>query len=454
MSRLLHTTFKNRLLLFALFIIPFISSAQCIDPSDTGDCDGDLVLNLEDLDDDNDGILDTDEGLVYGPFELVFLQFPNHVDDATTAALIFDGNKTYTGNQDLRFHSFDITPGDLNASILDNALVYGAADGVSNISISAGTPFRMYMENDDCLNQNASIIAADIVTGAGLLGLDSNSLFDIPFVDVLPPGGDGIHDNYDGVNTLFLDRTGDGLTGDDFSRDGDDSINTEGVDFSPMGVIVQFYQGVPGSGGLALETFFAPIQLLDDGSNPGYVSSTPGASDGVITYDATTNVANFSHIVIASIEDGTGKDIRLIEMEANLIVNVPGPGGSPPTLIVQGSLDTDGDGMEDHVDRDKDNDGCPDAIEAIENVIASQLNPDGSINTTALGGVDSDGVPNLVNTGGAADGGNNTQGQDNTPEVYLPIGYENDTSLLGVVIVTDGGTLTVSSNAVATQTDV
>jgi hypothetical protein len=94
MSRLLHTTFKNRLLLFALFIIPFISSAQCIDPSDTGDCDGDLVLNLEDLDDDNDGILDTDEGLVYGPFELVFLQFPNHVDDATTAALIFDGNKT------------------------------------------------------------------------------------------------------------------------------------------------------------------------------------------------------------------------------------------------------------------------------------------------------------------------------------------------------------------------
>ena len=60
---------------------------------------------------------------------------------------------------------------------------YGAADGVSNISISAGTPFRMYMENDDCLNQNASIIAADIVTGAGLLGLDSNSLFDIPFVE-------------------------------------------------------------------------------------------------------------------------------------------------------------------------------------------------------------------------------------------------------------------------------
>jgi len=36
--------------------------AQCADPSPTGDCDGDGVLNQADLDDDNDGILDTDEG--------------------------------------------------------------------------------------------------------------------------------------------------------------------------------------------------------------------------------------------------------------------------------------------------------------------------------------------------------------------------------------------------------
>ncbi|WP_143751911.1 Ig-like domain-containing protein, partial [Maribacter sp. 4U21] len=34
--------------------------AQCSGP--TGDCDGDLIVNQDDLDDDNDGILDTDEG--------------------------------------------------------------------------------------------------------------------------------------------------------------------------------------------------------------------------------------------------------------------------------------------------------------------------------------------------------------------------------------------------------
>ncbi|NAS30970.1 LruC domain-containing protein [Flavobacteriaceae bacterium R38] len=36
--------------------------AQCADPSANGDCDGDGIINQVDLDDDNDGILDTDEG--------------------------------------------------------------------------------------------------------------------------------------------------------------------------------------------------------------------------------------------------------------------------------------------------------------------------------------------------------------------------------------------------------
>lgn len=81
------------------------------------------------------------------------------------------------------------------------------------------------------------------------------------------------------------------------------------------------------------------------------------------------------------------------------------------SVTVFSCKDTDGDGIADMLDLDSDNDGCPDAVEGDENVNASQLNPNGSINVTANGGVDANGVPNLVNSGGAADiGGDQGQG--------------------------------------------
>ena len=49
-----------------LFLLLFLGTnislyAQCADTSPTGDCDGDGIANGVDLDDDNDGLLDTDE---------------------------------------------------------------------------------------------------------------------------------------------------------------------------------------------------------------------------------------------------------------------------------------------------------------------------------------------------------------------------------------------------------
>ncbi|WP_390450870.1 DUF6923 family protein [Chryseobacterium sp. Alg-005] len=70
------------------------------------------------------------------------------------------------------------------------------------------------------------------------------------------------------------------------------------------------------------------------------------------------------------------------------------------------TCDFDGDGTQNHLDLDSDGDGCYDALEGDENVLASQLNPNGSI----AGAVDAQGVPALVNTGGAADSGSD-QGQ-------------------------------------------
>ncbi|HHU25016.1 MAG TPA: T9SS type A sorting domain-containing protein [Bacteroidales bacterium] len=80
-------------------------------------------------------------------------------------------------------------------------------------------------------------------------------------------------------------------------------------------------------------------------------------------------------------------------------------------FAVRTLCDSDSDGIPNFLDLDSDGDGCHDAIEGDENVTSDHLNNDGSINITANGGVNADGVPNLVNAGGAADiGGDVGQG--------------------------------------------
>lgn len=69
------------------------------------------------------------------------------------------------------------------------------------------------------------------------------------------------------------------------------------------------------------------------------------------------------------------------------------------------SCDFDNDGIPNSFDLDSDNDGCADALEGDENVIASQLT-----SNRISGTVDANGVPNLVNAGGASDIGSD-QGQ-------------------------------------------
>ncbi|QTV05882.1 hypothetical protein [Faecalibacter bovis] len=76
------------------------------------------------------------------------------------------------------------------------------------------------------------------------------------------------------------------------------------------------------------------------------------------------------------------------------------------SISLESCRDLDNDGLQDYLDTDSDNDGCLDAIEGGDNVKLEQLKANGQINSP----VDATGVPTLVNDEGAADI-DNLQGQ-------------------------------------------
>ncbi len=115
-------------------------------------------------------------------------------------------------------------------------------------------------------------------------------------------------------------------------------------------------------------------------------------------YAGALPINNFATVAVVR---GDRIDVVLVEEDSNnTYMNL-----SVTKTVGQCMKDTDGDGTPDHLDLDSDNDGCPDAIEGDENVTASQLTAN-----RISGTVDANGVPNLVNSGGAADIGSD-QGQ-------------------------------------------
>ncbi|WP_378185287.1 tandem-95 repeat protein [Aquimarina sp. W85] len=104
-------------------------------------------------------------------------------------------------------------------------------------------------------------------------------------------------------------------------------------------------------------------------------------------------------------------------------------------------LDIDGDGIPNHLDLDSDNDGCFDVVESGGN------DPD---NDGIIGE-----APYSFDSNGQVIGTNVTGGYNGvTGNEILPIGYNNDTAIIGTVNVNEGDTFIISSDAVATQTDV
>ncbi len=174
----------------------------------------------------------------------------------------------------------------------------------------------------------------------------------------------------------------------------------------------------------------------DDGSKLSIDGTQVVINDGL--HGVTTEAGNIYledglHAIEILFFENTGGEFLRVEYELPATIARQ----DVPFSDMYCFLDSDNDGTPDHLDTDSDNDGCPDAVEGDENVQLSQLSAE-----RIPGPVDADGVPNAVNSGGAADVGGD-QGQGTTSDVITPL---NAGVLSGGSEVCIQDTLQLSSN--------
>ena len=151
-----------------------------------------------------------------------------------------------------------------------------------NQTFPAGTTLTFYFENDDADGQDAQK-AADELNSAGF-------------------------------GALYWDLDGnDVLDGNDFDINGDGNVDLGTGDYSPLGLVITYYNGDPGN----------PV-----GSGPGILVHTYNVPPKPIESFAYSIVyaapADFNYFIVESVPDGIAADPRLIEIELNGIPNVGG----------------------------------------------------------------------------------------------------------------------------------
>ena len=103
-------------IVIAFFLLTISSNklyAQCVDQSPTGDCDGDLVLNADDFDNDNDGILDVDEGCItpFLPEEFFIPMYHSNIVNAPNKKIFITGEDADPNSAGDITQFTEITPG-------------------------------------------------------------------------------------------------------------------------------------------------------------------------------------------------------------------------------------------------------------------------------------------------------------------------------------------------------
>ena len=292
------------------------------------DKDSDGAPDSSDLDDDNDGILDTVEESACSPSSAACDSdvdgIPNRLDlDSDNDGIndVREAGGTDADNNGLA----DGTPNGQGAPV-PAGLTPPDSDSDSKLN-----PYDLDSDND---------AISDLVESGlpGLIDADNNGVVDGPDAD-----SDGIRDSADGIDTAFGDASDPLPT----NSDGTDSPNYTDLDSDNDGV-KDIAEGGHG-----------PL----DANNDGRVDSPTDADGDGVANNAGLDTAPTGYGGLSAPDvDGDGtSDVNDLDADNDGILNSV---EDAVCSIASASCDTDGDGIPNRLDLDSDNDGINDVREA------------------------------------------------------------------------------------------
>ncbi|MCH3882632.1 MULTISPECIES: hypothetical protein [Tenacibaculum] len=384
------------------------SVVVCCDASDSGylDSDGDDVSDICDLDDDNDGILDTAE---------VCPPIPGAVApqaDALSWSLdgydmfVVGGNTNALGYQESGFEQHAYQTGK-TLTILNTTTDFTFTGNTGNGSAvsSTGTFSNGTLTFTSNLATNNFSEFTTTSTPNFVSGEVAHGVF------VRPELGVGVGDEY-AVNINFTTP----VTA--FSFDWVDIYDTF-TDNNPVlryeiyaeGSLLAYIEGATTGDDIA-----GTLSVYDRNHNViGTITSGQNLED---TFGFVTNTPVSNMSLVYTVQSGS------IRSSAN------DPHGIDNFVFSTDICDTDNDGIPNHLDTDSDNDGCFDALEGNGGILASQVDASTGMITNS---VNDNGIP--VGPGTA---GNGTTGQDDVSSTNVAVsGDQCDDDGDGVLNVND-----------------
>ena len=323
-------------------------------------------------------------------------------------------------NQEFQVVRFQVEDGDASGSYT-----------ISEVPLIPGRSYEItaYDNNPDGAGTDPVLSYADYYAGWEGQDTDGDGIAD---VDDLDDDNDGILDTDEGfvagpvtsvsqdfsaatagTSSFTIDSQDNGVTIDIYTIDNSLDLAINGT--SITSAEIQFQGGVPESGGVQNIQFTDGTNYEAGGVSP--VWGLTGAVDSPIIRITITDAGDVQ--IFGSKFSATSGNYQLEQMElinGNTFQSFDWNANSPNTLEISQigtgptnidgtvfgindgstSVDTDGDGIADHLDLDSDNDGISDLVESGQDAAIVDTDNDGVHD----GGINPQGVPTAANSGG------------------------------------------------------